>query len=275
MTRVNNQYDDLVLVMDVGNTSSECGIYKDNQLLDSWRFMTKTPRTSDEYAVVFRGFLKDANLKPNDIEGVIISSVVPNIMHSLVNGIKKLFRLQPMIVAPGIKTGLPIKLADSTEVGADRIIDAVAACDLEGNNIIVVDFGTATTFDYINKDGAMCAKVTCPGMQISADALFRNAAQLPNIEIIEPTSILGKDTVTSMQAGLFFGYLGLTENIIRQMKEEIGEEDIKVVATGGYGRMIYEASDLIDVYDPRLALKGLKLIYDKNTEHKRKQRTEV
>lgn len=261
---------DNILVIDVGNTTSECGIFRGNQLVDSWRFMTKTPRTSDEYAVVLRGFLKDIKLKPKNIDDVIISSVVPNIMHSLVNGIRKLFNIKPIIVQPGTKTGLPIKLADPTEVGADRIIDAVAAYKLEGGNTIVIDFGTATTFDYIDKNGTMCAKVTAPGMQISADALFRNAAQLPNIEIIEPKTILAKDTVSSMQAGLFYGYLGLTENIIDQMKKELGDDSIKVVSTGGYGRMMYNASDKIDVYDPKLALKGLKYIYDKNKNSKRK-----
>lgn len=267
--------NEIILVIDVGNTTSECGIFIDDKLVESWRFMTKTPRTSDEYAVVFRGFLKDIKLKPKNIDDIIISSVVPNMMHSLVNGIRKLFNIQPIIVAPGIKTGLPIKFADPSEVGADRIIDAVAAYNLKGGNIIVVDFGTATTFDYIDKNGAMCAKVTAPGMQISADALFRNAAQLPNIEIIEPKSILGKDTVSSMQSGLFYGYLGLTENIIDRMKDELKDPNIQVVATGGYGRMIYNASDRIDVYDPKLALKGLKLIYDKNKNLKRKYRIKV
>lgn len=270
-----DQANKLVLVVDVGNTSSECGVFHGGQLLDSWRFMTKSPRTSDEYSVVFRGFLKDAHIKPKMISDVIIASVVPNIMHSLVNGIKKLFGIQPLIVAPGIKTGLPINLADPTEVGADRIIDAVAAQEVLGGNIIVCDFGTATTFDYIDPNGAMTAKVTCPGMQISADALFRNAAQLPNIEIIQPETILGKDTISSMQAGLFYGYLGLTEHIIRRMKTELGDPDIKVIATGGYGRMIFEASDMIDFYDPKLSLKGLKLIYDKNKNNKRKYRPEV
>ncbi len=265
--------ENTILVIDVGNTNSECGIYIDDQLVDSWRFMTKTPRTSDEYAVVLRGFLKDINLEPENVDSVVIASVVPNMMHSLVNGIIKLFELKPLIVEPGIKTGLPIHLADSTEVGADRIIDAVAAYDLEGGNIIVADFGTATTFDYIDQNGCMCAKVTAPGIQISADALFKNAAQLPNIEIIEPSSVLGKDTVSSMQAGLFYGYLGLTEHIINQMKKEIGDDSIRVIATGGYGRMIYNASDIIDVYDPQLALKGLKLIYEKNKKNRKRNKS--
>lgn len=267
--------NNIILVIDVGNTNSECGIYKGDKLVDSWRFMTKTPRTSDEYSVVLRGFLKDADLKPKNVDDIIIASVVPNIMHSLVNGIKKLFGIHPIIVAPGIKTGLQIKFGDPSEVGADRIIDAVAALDICGEDIIVADFGTATTFDYIDKDGAMSAKVTCPGMQISADALFSNAAQLPNVEIIEPETILAKDTVSSMQAGLFYGYLGLTNKIIKQMKKEIGSDDIKVIATGGYGRMMYNASDQIDIYDPKLALKGLKLIYDKNKNLKRKNRPKI
>ncbi len=264
-----------ILVIDVGNTNSECGIFQGNKLIDSWRFVTKTPRTSDEYAVVFRGFLKDAKLKPKNISDVIISSVVPNIMHSLVNAVKKLFRIKPIIVAPGIKTGLDIKLADPSEVGSDRIIDAVAALEKADGNIIVCDFGTATTFDYIDDKGAMAAKVTCPGMQISADALFSNAAQLPNVEIVELDSIIAKDTVSSIQAGVFYGYLGLTEQIIKQLKKEVGNNKTKVIATGGYGRMISRASDLIDEYDPMLSLNGLKLIYDKNKDLKKKNRPDL
>ncbi len=264
-----------ILVIDVGNTTSECGIFEGDELIQSWRFMTKTPRTSDEYMVVFRGFIKSEDLTPSMIADVIIASVVPNVMHSLVNGVKKLFGIQPVIVEPGIRTGLPINLSDPSEVGADRIIDCVAAYDLYGGNVIVVDFGTATTYDYLDHNGAMCAKVTCPGIQISAEALFRNAAQLPNVEIVRPPSILTRDTVASMQSGLFFGYLGQTEYIIQKMKSQIGHDDIRVVATGGYGRMFYEESEAIDIYDAKLALKGLKLIYNKNKKNNGKYRPEV
>lgn len=262
----------MILVVDVGNTNSEVGAMKGDEILCSWRFVTKTPRTSDEYAVMFRGFLRNEHFDHHDFTSIIISSVVPNIMHSMINGMKKLFHLDPMIVGPGIKTGMPIITSDATEVGADRIVDGVAAYNLYGGPLLVLDFGTATTFDYINEEGALSAKVTAPGIQISGEALFRNAAQLPNIAIQKPDSILARDTVTSMQAGLVYGYMGQVIYIVNKMKEEIGIEDIKVIATGGYGRMFYEYTDVIDVYDARLSLKGLQIIHDKNIRSRKGKR---
>ncbi len=259
-----------LLVIDVGNTNSEVGIFDGDRLVHSWRFMTKTPRTSDEYKVMFRGFLEAEGMTREDIKDVIIASVVPNIMHTLTSGIVKTFGVTPMVVGPGIKTGMPIKFADPAEVGADRIIDSVAAYKLYGGPLIVVDFGTATTYDYIDQNGAMCGKVTTPGIGISGDALTRCAAQLPNIQIIKPPSIMAKDTISSMQAGLTYGYQGQVEYIIDKMKEEIGRDDVKVVATGGYGRMFYNESEKIDFYDPKLPLKGLRLIYEKNKRQDKK-----
>lgn len=259
-----------LLVIDVGNTNTEVGVFQGEELIHSWRFMTKTPRTSDEYKVMLRGFLESDGIMPEEISDVIIASVVPNIMHSLNSSIVKTFGIKPIHVGPGIRTGMPIKLTDPTEVGADRIIDSVAAYKKYGGPIIVIDFGTATTYDYIDEDGAMCAKATCPGIGISAEALTRNAAQLPNIAIIKPASILARDTISSMQAGLTYGYLGQVEYIIRKMKEEIGRDDIKVVATGGYGRMFFEESDEIDYYDPKLPLTGLRYIFEKNNRQEKK-----
>lgn len=254
----------MILVMDVGNTNTEIGVYEKDSLICSWRFVSKTPRTSDEYAVLLQGFFENEHLDNREVESVIIASVVPNIMYSLKNSIKKLFNLEALVVGPGIKTGMPILTSDPAEVGADRIIDAVAAYHLYGGPVLVLDFGTATTYDYVDRNGAFCAKVTAPGVQIAAEALFRNAAQLPSIAIAKPVSILGKDTVTSMQAGLVYGYIGQVEYIVSRMIEEIGEPDIKVVATGGLGRMFHEETQAIDVYDPQLSLKGLKIIHDKN-----------
>ena len=265
------QPNKLLLVIDVGNTNSEIGVFSGSKLIKSWRFMTKTPRTSDEFSLVITGFLATEQIDPDDIEDVIVASVVPNIMHSLNNGIKKTFGIKPMQVGPGIKTGMPILLTDPTEVGADRIIDSVAAFRQYGGPVIVIDFGTATTYDYIDGNGAMCAKVTCPGIQISADALFRNAAQLPNIAIVKPGTILSRDTVSGMQAGLVYGYLGQVDFIIRKLKEEIGRDDIKVSATGGYGRMFFEESEQIDYYDAKLPLKGLLYIYEKNRKQPEKK----
>ena len=259
----------MILVIDVGNTNTALGVFNADELLCSWRFVSKTPRTSDEYAVMFQGFFENDHLDYHEVESVIAASVVPNIMYSLNNGIKKLFGVEPLVVGPGIKTGMPIQTSDPAEVGADRIIDAVAAYNLYGGPVIVLDFGTATTYDYVDKNGAFVAKVTSPGIQISAEALFRNAAQLPNIAIEKPASILGKDTVTSMQAGLVYGYIGQVEYIVSRMIEEIGTKGIKVVATGGYGRMFHEETRAIDIFDPQLSLKGLKIIHDKNIKTSR------
>lgn len=259
----------MILVIDVGNTNTEIGAFEGDRILCSWRFMTKTPRTSDEFAIVFRGFLQSDNLDNEKVESIIISSVVPNVMYSLVNGVKKAFGIEPMMVGPGTRTGMPILTSDPTEIGADRIVDAVAAFTLYGGPVLVLDFGTATTYDYVNRNGAFVAEVTSPGIQISAEALFRNAAQLPNIAIKKPKTILAKDTVTSMQAGLVFGYIGQVDYIISKMIRDIGEPEMKVVATGGYGRMFLEEVGRIDVFDPQLALKGLKIIHDKNIPHRR------
>jgi len=259
----------MILVIDVGNTNTEIGAFEGDEILCSWRFMTKTPRTSDEFAVVIRGFFQSDNLNYHRVTSIIVASVVPNVMHSMNNGLKKVFGLEPMMVGPGIKTGMPILSSDPSEVGADRIVDAVAAHNIYGGPLLVLDFGTATTYDYVDRNGALAARVTSPGIQISAEALFRNAAQLPNIAIRKPRSILAKDTVTGMQAGLVYGYIGQVDYIINKMIQDIGETDMKVIATGGYGRMFLEEVQRIDIFDPQLALKGLKIIHDKNVGGKR------
>ncbi|WKY43971.1 type III pantothenate kinase [Eubacteriaceae bacterium ES2] len=254
----------MILVIDVGNTNTELAVMDGDIMLNSWRFVTKTPRTSDEYGVLIKGFFESAGISMEKIEDVIIASVVPNIMYSLNNGIKKYLGINPLVVGPGIKTGMPIHTSDPSELGADRIVDAVAAYKLYGGPVIVIDFGTATTFDYVDHEGKFIAAVTTPGIQISIDALWNSAAKLPNIEIKKPDKILAKDTVTSMQAGLVYGYIGQVEYIIKQMMKETGVVDMKIIATGGYGRMFYQETELINVYDPQLSLKGLKIIYDKN-----------
>ncbi|MDN5308409.1 MAG: type pantothenate kinase [Eubacteriaceae bacterium] len=254
----------MILVIDVGNTNTELAVMDGENILYSWRFVTKTPRTSDEYGVLIKGLFESAGVDLNKIDDVIIASVVPNIMYSLNNGIRKYLDIKPLVVGPGIKTGMPIHTSDPSELGADRIIDAVAAYKLYGGPVVVIDFGTATTFDYVDASGKFVAAVTTPGIQISIDALWNSAAKLPNIEIKKPETILAKDTVTSMQAGLVYGYIGQVEYIIKQIIKETGVDDMKVIATGGYGRMFYQETEMIKVYDPQLSLKGLKIIYDKN-----------
>lgn len=254
----------MILVVDAGNTNITIGVFDGQKLMGTYRMMTKISRTSDEYGIFIRDLLEKNGLNPEEIVDVIISSVVPNIMHSFTSGIKKYFKVNPIIVGAGIKTGINIAIANPKSMGADRIVDAVAAYELYGGPVIVIDFGTATTHDVVTADGALIAGVTSPGIRISANALWKDTAMLPEIEIKRPETILAKNTVNSMQAGLFFGYVGQTEYIIRKLKEELKSEDYKVVATGGLGKIISDETDAIDIYDSDLTLKGLRIIYDYN-----------
>lgn len=254
----------MLLVIDVGNTNITVAVYQDMVNQGSFRLRTKTERTSDEYGVVLASLLRERGVDKELIEDVIISSVVPNLMYSLRNAIYKYFGIQPMIVEPGLKTGISIHTDNPREVGADRIVDAVAAYQEYGGPVLVIDFGTATTYDLINEQGVFVAGITSPGIRISADALWKQAAKLPEIQIEKPKSILAKNTITSMQAGLVYGYIGQVEYIIDKVKEESGIQDLKVVATGGLGRIIAGETDKIEVYDPDLTFKGLCFIYEKN-----------
>ena len=254
----------MLLVVDVGNTNITYGVYDGEELVTNFRMMSKSPRTSDEFGIAIRELLRVNGVEAEDIDGCIIASVVPGILHSLVNGIIKLTGITPMLVGPGLKTGVKIKLANPKEVGADRIVDLVAAYELYGGPVMVIDFGTATTYDLIEADGTFRYGLTCPGIRLSADALWNGTAKLPEIEIRLPESILAGDTISSMQAGLMYGYIGQTEYIIKKVREEAGLDSMKVVATGGLGKMIADATDSIDLYDRKLTMKGLQIIYRKN-----------
>ncbi|MFZ7121640.1 MAG: type III pantothenate kinase [Eubacteriaceae bacterium] len=254
----------MLLVIDVGNTNIELGVFKREDIVGTWRIVTKTVRTSDEYGIIITNLINNKDIQSEKIEDVIISSVVPNIMYSLTNSIRKYFKIEPIMVGPGIKTGISIHTENPKEVGADRICDVVGAFHLYGGPAIVIDFGTATTYDFVTRDGKFNAAVTSPGIQISADALWSKAAKLPNIEIIKPESILAKNTITSMQAGLVYGYIGQVEYIVKKIKEETGCLEAKVISTGGYAKIIVPETKCIDVFDPVLSLKGIKIIYDKN-----------
>jgi type III pantothenate kinase len=254
----------MLLAIDVGNSTTKAGLFKNNVLAGSWTFITKTRKTSDEYGVMFYEFFRSKDLDIADVKAVIISSVVPHVMHSLVNAMKKYFDRNPLIVGTGIKTGVAIETDDPKAVGADRVVDIVAAYNIYGGPCIVIDFGTATTYDLVTEKGVFMAAVTSPGIQISADALWNKAAKLPDIEIKKPDSILATNTVTSMQAGLVYGYIGQTEFIVNKMKEESGLFNAQVIATGGYSRLIAKETDVIDICNPTLALEGLKILYEKN-----------
>ncbi len=252
----------MLVVIDVGNTNITLGVYNQEELIANFRLTTKMQRTSDEFGVTIFSFFRTKDINPLAIEDVLISSVVPKVMHSLTNAIRKYFNLEPMIVGPGVKTGISIKTENPKEVGADRIVDIAAAYHIYGGPAIVIDFGTATTYDYVNELGEFEFGVTSPGIEISAQALWTQAAKLPEIEIKKPATIMCRNTITSMQGGLVYGYIGQTEYIIKKIKEET-KKDLKVIATGGLGRIIYNETDMIDVYDPDLAFKGMKVIYNK------------
>ena len=198
------------------------------------------------------------------MEGIIIASVVPDVMHSLVGGLERYVGKKPLIVGPGVKTGIKIVTENPKEIGADRIVDAVGAYEKYGGPVLVMDFGTATTYDLIGADGEFVAGITAPGIKISAKPLWEDTAKLPEIEIKKPDSILAQNTVTSMQAGLVYGQIGQTEYMVKKVKEESGLDDLKVVATGGLGSIIADETDCIEVYDRMLTLDGLRLIYEKN-----------
>ncbi|MCR5254980.1 MAG: type III pantothenate kinase [Acetatifactor sp.] len=254
----------MILVIDVGNTNMTFGVYDGDEMKASFRMMSKTAHTSDEYGVIITQLLETNNVKKEDIEGTIIASVVPAVMYSLTSAMVKYLDSKPLVVGPGIKTGIKVITEDPRAIGADRIVDAVGAYEKYGGPILVIDFGTATTYDYVTEKGEFAAGITAPGIRISSEALWTRTAKLPEIEIKKPKSILAQETITSMQAGLMFGQIGATEYIIEKVKEETGVADMKVVATGGLGRIISDETDKIDVYDAALTLDGLKLIYDKN-----------
>lgn len=258
----------MLLGVDVGNTNITFGVFDGENIEATFRMTTKLLRTSDEYGISIRDLLEHNSIAPKDIEDVIIASVVPNVMHSLLSSFIKYFDIQPVIVEPGIKTGIRIATENPRQIGADRIVDAAAAFELYGGPVFVIDFGTGTTYDLVDGNGAFVSGVTAPGIRTSAKALWQDAAKLPEIEIRKPGSILAKETISSMQAGLIYGQIGQTEYIIRKTKEETGWHDMKVVATGGLGTIIASEIKDIDIYDPNLTLQGLRLIYNKQNRSK-------
>ena len=245
----------MLLAIDIGNTNITMGVFRGEILMGNFRMTTQIPRTSDEFGVLIRELLRSSGFEPKDIENVIIASVVPDIMYSFTSGIKKYFCAEPIVVGPGVKTGVKIGAENPKEVGAD----------IYGGPAIVIDYGSATTFELVLEDGTLDAVVIAPGIQMSADALSRNTAKIPDIEIKKPKSILAKETISCFQAGIFYGSVGETDYIVRKMKEESGLPNIKVIATGGLGTIISDETESIDIYDSLLTLKGLRVIYRRCT----------
>ena len=254
----------MLLVFDVGNTNMVLGIYEDKKLVKDWRINTYKQKTSDEYGMIISSLFEYNNMDINSIDQIIISSVVPDVMHSLENFCIKYCNKQPMIVGPGIKTGLNIKYDNPKQVGADRIVNAVSAIDKYGYPLIIVDFGTATTFCAISESGEYLGGTISPGLKISSDALFQRASKLPRVELVKPGTAICKNTVSAMQSGIVYGYVGLVEKIISMMKDELNNQDIKVVATGGLSTLIATETKSIDYVDKYLTLDGLRVIHEKN-----------
>jgi type III pantothenate kinase len=253
----------LILVVDVGNTNIVLGIYEQKNLLHHWRLSTNRAATVDEYGIMIHNLFNHAGIRIEQINGVIISSVVPPLMFVLEQLCSKYLHKIPLIVGPGIKTGLNIRIENPREMGADRIVNAVAGIELYGSPLVIVDFGTATTFDYIDEAGHLLGCAIAPGIGISMEALYQKAAKLPRIELVRPKTTVGRNTVTSMQSGIVYGFAGQADGIVDRMREEFNTTPT-VVATGGFAELISAESKTIQVVNPLLTIQGLQIIYERN-----------
>jgi type III pantothenate kinase len=253
----------LLLTLDVGNTNTVLGLHDGAELRGHWRLTTRREQTADEYGILVRNLFAAAGVDPRAIGGVALASVVPPLTSVLVTLSRQYLGQEPLVVEPGIRTGMPILYEPPGDVGADRIVNGVAAFAAYGGPVIVVDFGTATTFDVVTKKGEYLGGVICPGIGISADALFQRAARLPRVDVRNPGRVIGRSTVGSIQAGLYFGYASMIEGLIGRIRSELGEPT-RVVATGGLAATLSAEIPSIEAVDPVLTLTGLRLIWDRN-----------
>ncbi|MCL5781617.1 MAG: type III pantothenate kinase [Firmicutes bacterium] len=253
----------MILAIDIGNTNIVFGVFRDKTLIADWRLATDRNRTPDEYGVLLKELFSLSGIDMQAVEGVIISSVVPPVNGLLESMVRKYFSLNPILVGPGIKTGISIKTENPREVGADRIVNAVAAYSLYGGPLIIVDFGTATTFCCVTAKGEYLGGAIAPGIGISTEALFARAAKLPRVELTKPAAVIGKNTVSAMRSGIIFGFAGQVEFLVKKMKQEMGG-DVQVIATGGLAEVIARETTVIDKINPSLTLAGLRIIYDRN-----------
>lgn len=253
----------MLLAIDIGNTNIVLGLFRERELVHHWRVGTRRDETSDEYGILLKNLFEVVGVPRSAVSGMIIASVVPPLQPVFEELARDYFQVAPVVVGPGIRTGMPVLYDNPREVGADRIVNAVAAYETYGGPAIVVDFGTATTFDAVSAKGEYLGGVIAPGIGISAEALFERAAKLPRVEIVRPKGIIAKNTVGSMQVGLFYGYIGLVDGIVRRMIKEMEREPV-VVGTGGLAHLILAESETVQQIDPLLSLKGLQILFDRN-----------
>jgi len=254
----------MILTMDIGNTNIKVALFEGMDLVQYWRASTNRNMSSDEYGMLLMNLFSHHGISPSQVEGIMISSVVPQINFTIEHMCKTYFGMEPRFIGPGIKTGINIKYENPRELGSDRIANAVAAYELYGGPCITIDFGTATNFGVISAKGEFLGGAICPGLKLAAEALTERTAKLPRFELTKPESVIGRNTVTNMQAGIVYGYIGQINYLVERMKKELGDPNAKVIATGGLAVLVAGESNVIDVMDGLLTLKGLYLIYQKN-----------
>ena len=254
----------MILTLDIGNTNIKTALFEGTEMAQYWRISTSLSKTSDEYGILLMNMFAHESVKPEEVEGIVISSVVPTINFTIEHMCQNYFHMQPMMVAPGIKTGINIKYENPRELGSDRIANAVAAYAQYGGPCIFIDFGTATTFGVVDENGSFLGGSIFPGIKVASEALVSGTAKLPRFAIEKPESVIGRTTLTNLQSGMYYGYVGLVKHIVQKMKQELGRQDAIVVATGGMALLISEESKVIDKLDGLLTLKGLRMIYERN-----------
>lgn len=254
----------MILTLDIGNTNIKTALFEGMEMRQYWRISTNRARSSDEYGIILMDLLNHNGIPANAVDGIIMSSVVPQINFTIEHMCRNYFGHEPMKIEPGVKTGINIKYENPREVGSDRIANAVAAYELYGGPCITIDFGTATTFGAISERGEFLGGAICPGLKLAAEALTERAAKLPRFELAKPETVIGRNTITNMQSGIVYGYIGQVNYLVERMKRELGAPNAKVIATGGLAVLVGGESNAIDVMDGLLTLKGLCLIYAKN-----------
>ena len=256
----------MILTLDIGNTNIKTALFEGMEMVQYWRVSTDRNMSSDEYGILLMNLFAHKHISPDQVDGIMISSVVPQINFTIEHMCRTYFKQEPRIIGPGIKTGINIKYENPRELGSDRIANAVAAYELYGGPCITIDFGTATSFGVISERGEFLGGAICPGLKLAAEALTERAAKLPRFELVKPESVIGRNTVTNMQAGIVYGYIGQINYLIDRMKKELGAPNAKVIATGGLAVLVAGESNVIDVMDGLLTLKGLCLIHRKNAD---------